>query len=134
VELIRTCNSTGGGDIQPALNFATTQLAPRAPTNPKFLEDLERTMALLLFPPDNLEPQLAELLHPNLRKDVADKVNKAVLASQGARRNAAIRNLVRLRAWSENSARDGKKDLPGHLEIGLDVDSGESNGHDAMVT
>src|SRR2546429_5534923 len=54
VELIRTCTSTPGGDITPALTFATTQLAPRAPTKKEFLEDLERTMALLIFPPDNL--------------------------------------------------------------------------------
>jgi len=140
VELIRTCNSTPGGNITPALTFATTQLAPRAPTNPEFLEDLERTMALLIFPPENLEPQLAALLHPNLRKSVADRVTKAILASQGQRRDAAIRNLVRLRAWAEETARDAKKDLPAQLSIGLDADirreeaNSRENGHDAMVT
>jgi len=35
VELIRTCNATPDGNITPALNFATTQLAPRAPTKPR---------------------------------------------------------------------------------------------------
>lgn len=140
VELIRACNSTPGGNITPALNFATTQLAPRAPTNPEFLEDLERTMALLIFPPDNLEPQLAALLHPDLRKTVADRVNKAILASQGQRRDAAILDLVRFRAWAEDSARESKKDLPTHLELGLDaeIQSNESepqdNGNEAMVT
>jgi hypothetical protein len=140
VELIRTCNSTPGGNITPALTFATTQLAPRAPTNPEFLEDLERTMALLIFSPDNLEPQLAALLHPDLRKNVADQVNKAILASQGQRRNAAIRNLVRLRAWAEDSARECKKDLPTRLELGLDaeVHNDDSNlyenGHESMIT
>lgn len=139
VELIRTCN-TPGGDITPALDFATTQLAPRAPTNPEFLDDLERTMALILFPPDNLEPELAELLHPDLRKSVADRVNKAILASQNRRRNAAIRALVELRAWSEDTAREAKKDLPASLDLGLDSQSRNDeydlheNGHDAMVT
>jgi len=61
VELIRTCNSISGGDITPALTFATTRLAPRASVNSEFLGDLERTMALLVFPPDNLEPELAAL-------------------------------------------------------------------------
>jgi len=134
VELIRTCNATPGGDITPALNFATSQLAPRAPTNPEFLEDLERTMALLVFPPDNLEPQLAALLHPDLRRSVADRVNKAILASQNQRRDAAIRNLVRLRAWAENTARDSKRDLPAHLELGLDNVGGDRNGNEAMMT
>lgn len=140
MELIRECNSTPDGNITPALNFATTQLAPRAPTNPEFLEDLERTMALLIFPPDNLEPQLAALLHPDLRKSVADRVNKAILISQGQKRDAAIRNLVRLRAWAEDSAREQKKDLPAHLELGLDAESSmersnqQENGHEVMIT
>lgn len=88
--------------------------------NPEFLEDLERTMALLIFPPDNLAPPLAELLDPNLRKTVANRVNEAILSSQGARREARIRNLVRLRAWAEQKAREAKKDLPATLDLGLD--------------
>ena len=97
-------------------------------------------MALLIFPPDNLEPQLAALLHPDLRKSVADRVNKAILASQGQRREAAIRNLVRLRAWAEDSARESKKDLPAHLDLGLDGEvqnedaNLQENGHEAMIT
>ena len=139
VELIRTCNSIPDGDITPALTFATTQLAPRAPTNPEFLEDLERTMALLVFPPESLEPQLAALLHPDLRRSVADRVNKAILTCQNQRRDAAIRNLVRLRAWAENTARDSKKDLPARIELGLDGDKelyreeSRENGHEPMV-
>ncbi|QSZ34211.1 hypothetical protein DSL72_005801 [Monilinia vaccinii-corymbosi] len=129
VELIRTCNAVPSSDITPALNFATTQLAPRAPANPEFLEDLERTMALLVFPPDKLEPQLAALLHPDLRRSVADKVNKAILQSQNQRRDAAIRDIVRLRAWAENTARDAKKEIPDFIELGLDDDNGEDNIH-----
>jgi len=137
VELIRACNATPNADITPALNFATTQLAPRAPTNPEFLQDLERTMALLVFDKDNLEPQLAALLHPDLRRSVADRVNKAILTSQNQRRDAAIRNLVRLRAWAENAARDRKKDLPTRIELGLDSGDREDtqeNGHEPMIT
>jgi hypothetical protein len=91
-------------------------------------------MALLLFNTENLEPQLAALLQPDLRKEVADKVNKAILASQGQRREAAIRNLVKLRAWAEGAARSSKKDLPAHLDIGLDNVVHNGNGNDAMVT
>ncbi|KAI9821714.1 MAG: hypothetical protein M1827_002295 [Pycnora praestabilis] len=122
IELIRTCTSLPNADITPALTFATTQLAPRAPTNPEFLEDLERTMALLIFPPDNLAPPLADLLDPKLRKQVANRVNEAILSSQGARREARIRNLVRLRTWAEQKARETKKDLPVTLDLGLDPD------------
>jgi len=79
-------------------------------------------MSLLIFPLDNLEPQLRELLHPDLRKKVADRVNEAILTSQGQRRNAAIINLVKLRAWAENTARDSKSgvSLPTQLHLGLD--------------
>jgi len=130
VELIRKCNSESNPDITPALTFATSQLAPRAPTNPEFLEDLERTMALLVFPADSLEPNLAALLQPGLRQTVADNVNKAILASRGRRRDAKIRSLVRLRAWAESSAREIKKDYPARIELGLD---GEDQG-EPMIT
>ncbi|KAF7547862.1 hypothetical protein G7Z17_g7421 [Cylindrodendrum hubeiense] len=142
VELIRSCNATGG-DIAPALKFATEQLGPRAPTNPKFLEDLERTMALLLFPSDSLEPRLSALLHPDLRREVADKVNRAILERQSQRREAAIRQLVKMRVWAENTARDKGKSLPDRLDIGLNGEDADSpgrrsihgeNGHEPMIT
>lgn len=98
-------------------------------------------MALLVFPADKLEPQLAALLDPDLRRYVADRVNKAILKYQGQKRDAAIRRLVRLRAWAENTAREGKKDLPDHIELGLDKDSwtaqgglADENGHEPMIT
>ncbi|KAL4896226.1 CTLH/CRA C-terminal to lish motif domain-containing protein [Aspergillus ambiguus] len=129
VELIRSCSSSPDGDISPALEFATSQLAPRAPTNPQFLEDLERTLALLIFPTENLTPSLAPLLHPDLRKDIATKVNEAILQSQGARKEARLRNLVKLRTWAEQKAREAKKDIPDKLDLGLS--DGNSNSKDA---
>ncbi|OQE19010.1 hypothetical protein PENSTE_c016G06675 [Penicillium steckii] len=127
IELIRTCTSTPNGDISPALEFATSQLAPRAPTNPQFLEDLERTLALLIFPSDNLAPGLASLLDPSLRKDIATRVNEAILESQGARKEARLRGLVKLRAYAENKAREAKKDIPEKLDIGLISETHDSN-------
>lgn len=141
VELIRACKFPADGDITPniapVIEFATTQLAPRAPTNPEWLEDLERTMALLVFDHNELQPQLAAILNPDLRKSVADRVNKAILKCQNQRRDAAIRNLVRLRAWAETTARESKKDLPARIELGLDADEigdMQENGHEPMIT
>lgn len=135
VELIRDCE---GGDITPALDFATQQLGPRAPTDAKFLEDLERTMALLIFPHDrSLKPELAEILHPDLRRKVADQTNKAILLKHTSRRDAALRQLLRTRGWAETKARELKKDLPDRLELGLGGEEGEAatgNGHDPMIT
>ncbi|KAI0019495.1 CTLH/CRA C-terminal to lish motif domain-containing protein [Xylariomycetidae sp. FL0641] len=124
VELIRACNSSPGRDITPALKFAQTSLGPRAVLNPVFLEDLEKTMSLLVFEQnDSLDPSLAALLQPGLRREVADKVNKVILERQYQRKEAAIRQLVQMRAWSEDVARkEGKKDLPPKIELGLDGD------------
>lgn len=94
-------------------------------------------MALLIFPPENLSPQLAELVDPKLRSVVANRVNEAILDSQGATREARIRKLIRARAWSEKMAREGgagtgsgrKIDLPDRLELGLDdLPVGEAPG------
>lgn len=90
-------------------------------------------MSLLLFGPDDLAPQLARLLHPDLRREVADQVNKAILDSQSQKTEASIRNLVRLRAWAESTAREQKKNIPDHIDLGLDAEPTAENGHDAMV-
>ncbi|KAL4806415.1 CTLH/CRA C-terminal to lish motif domain-containing protein [Aspergillus unguis] len=123
VELIRSCTSNPDGDITPALDFATSQLAPRAPTNPEFLEDLEKTLALLIFPKENLTPSLAPLLHSDLRRDIFAKVNAAILQDHGARTEALLCDFARLYAWAEQKAREAKKDIPDKLDLGL----GESN-------
>lgn len=138
IELIRNCTSAPNSDITPAINFASSQLAPRAATNEKFLRDLEVTMTLLIFLPSNdLQPQLAELLKPELRQQVAAKVNEAILASTGARGEARIYGLYRARQWSEFKAREAGKDLPATLPLGLEPSNVQANGNgeaaDVMV-
>ncbi|SPO03206.1 related to LisH motif-containing protein [Cephalotrichum gorgonifer] len=133
VELIRECTASSDGDITPALNFAQTHLAPRAPTSPQFLEDLENTMALIVFPHDKLGPELESLLHPNLRREVADSVNMAL-----HKRPAALKMLIRSRAWAEKDARETGKDLvvPMGVDLSLDL-SGTlqaENGSEPMNT
>jgi len=137
IELIRTTVTAPGppstAAFTPALEFATAQLAPRAPTSPAFLQDLERTMALLIFPPEKLTPQLKALLDPSLRQTVATAVNEAILSSQGERREARIRNLVRLRNWSEQKAREAKLDIPDKIAFGVTSDiamADDQNGQD----
>ncbi|PNS18817.1 Glucose-induced degradation protein 8 [Sphaceloma murrayae] len=136
IELIRATVTAPGAPsaaaFTPALEFATAQLAPRAPTSPAFLQDLERTMALLIFPEEKLTPQLKALLDPSLRQAVAISVNEAILSSQGERREARIRNLVRLRAWAEQKAREANLGVPRDIDL---VDDGEaSHNGDPMVT
>ncbi|KAL4800000.1 CTLH/CRA C-terminal to lish motif domain-containing protein [Aspergillus venezuelensis] len=134
VELIRSCTSNPDGDITPALEFATSQLAPRAPTNPQFLEDLEKTLALLIFPKENLTPSLAPLLHSDLRRDIYAKVNAAILQDQGARTEALLCDFARLYAWAEQKAREAKKDIPDKLDLGLGESSNSNSAQGTMGT
>lgn len=136
IELIRQCTSTPNADITPALDFASTHLAPRAPTNPEFLTDLERTMALLIFPSDNLTPPLSGLLDPDLRQTVAMRVNEAILESQGFRKQARLKSLVKLRAWAERKAREQGKDLPKKLDLfveGDEISKGSNGGAEGRI-
>ncbi|EFE38695.1 hypothetical protein TRV_06621 [Trichophyton verrucosum HKI 0517] len=127
IELIRNCITTPNADITPALDFATSQLAPRAPTAPQFIKELEETMSLLIFSPENLSAPLNELLDPAMRKTVAAKVNEAILQRQGSVSEARLRALVKLRVWSEKMARNSKKDIPDKLDIGFDNDATNGN-------
>lgn len=132
IELIRSCTSSTTADITPALKFASSQLAPRAASNPAFLKDLELTMTLLIVLPatDTIQKELSDLLEPSLRRTVASKVNEAILASMGARGESRMRMLVRLRHWAELKARAAQKDIPPELPLGLQVeDERPSNGH-----
>jgi len=141
IELIRACTSSSTSDITPALNFASSQLAPRAATNNDFLKDLELTMSLLIFlpaAPGTLQKELNELLEPSLRRNVASKVNEAILISMGAHGESRMRSLVRLRQWAETKARAAQKDIPPALPLGLqDADERSANGNgeaaDVMV-
>lgn len=140
IELIRTCTSSSTSDISPALTFASSQLAPRAANNPEFLKDLEFTMSLLILLPAesaSLQPPFAKLLQPSLRRDVASRVNEAILTHNGDHGEARLRSLVRLRIWAEQKARAAGKDLPPVLSLGLqdseEIDAGRDAG-DPMVS
>ncbi|KAF2755304.1 hypothetical protein EJ05DRAFT_488093 [Pseudovirgaria hyperparasitica] len=133
IGLIRTCTATPNADIMPAIEFASSELAPRAPTKSEFLDDLEQTMALLIFPKGDLSEELNRLLEPGMRQDVATMVNEAILASHGARREARIRNLVKLRAWAETTAREEKKEIPSRIPLGLDTEDAENGDEDESM-
>jgi hypothetical protein len=98
-------------------------------------------MSLLIFLPaiGTLQKELTELLEPSLRRNVASKVNEAILTTMGARGEARMRSLVRLRHWAEAKARAAGKDIPPTLPLGLQdtddvpVDLHPHNGEGADV-
>ncbi|KAL8761716.1 MAG: hypothetical protein Q9184_002191 [Pyrenodesmia sp. 2 TL-2023] len=112
-----------------AMNFAETVLGPRAAPNAQFLEDLERTMMLLMYDYTNIPDEYADQLEPQFRKDIAKRVNEALLKDQGERTKAKLYDLVRLRAWSEMKAREMKRDIPEHLTLGLESGHGPESSH-----
>lgn len=92
-------------------------------------------MSLLFFTPDKLPLELKKLLSPDLRQEVADKVNKAILSHNSLPYEAAIRHLVKMRAWAENVARARKNDVPERIDLGLQTaDNDGENGHEPMIT
>lgn len=129
IELIRNSSDGDKKSVVTAIRFASEHLAPRAPKNKDFLDQLEKTMALFLYPRSELRPEQQALLQPDLRREVADQVNKAIIFRQTQRREAAIRQLVKVRTWAEDAARSAKQDLPPRLDIGLQGDD-----ENAMVT
>jgi len=120
IEIIRRGDKNSKDDLLAAVHFANKQLAPRAKGHPQFIEDLERGMALLIFPSESLPPALKTLLDPSLRLSLATQVNRAILHNQGEQTEAQIRDLVKLRQWAEQKCRETKKSIPPTLSLGLD--------------
>lgn len=133
IEIIRRGDKNSKEDLLAAVHFANKQLAPRAKGSPQFIEDLERGMALLIFPMENLPPVLKALLEPSLRLNLATQVNRAILRSQGKHTEAQIRNLIKLRQWAEQKCRETKKPIPAKLSLGLDQedDADDQDGNEA---
>jgi hypothetical protein len=128
--IVRQCTASSDGDVQPALEFATTQLSPKTVAHPEFLKELENTMALLIYPKETLEARIEEQLKPEVRNEMVNRVNEAVLRRQNQRLFSSIRQLVRMRAWAENSARKRKIPLPDDLLSALwDKDDSEDDNH-----
>lgn len=126
IELIRICNSSSSGDVTPAIEFARLHLAPRAPANKEFLNDLERAMTLICLPEDS--PQMADLVDPSLRRNIAIRVNQAILEAEKVSTEAKVRGLVHLRAYAGNELFGGKealrKEFP-KLDLGI-VENGRT--------
>ena len=102
VELIRHQDT----NLWAAISFAKENLAPLAPANQQFQNELEQTMALLIYPPDGRTPVLKELLDPILRQQVAMEANQALLEHNAYDPQPRLKTLVHIRKWAENRAMD----------------------------
>ncbi|XP_057819449.1 protein GID8 homolog isoform X1 [Cryptomeria japonica] len=94
IELIRN------GKLQEALEFAQEELAPRGEENHDFLEEVERTVALLAFEDPSTCP-VGEFLDISQRQKTASELNAAILTSQNHEKDPKLPNLLKMLIWAQ---------------------------------
>jgi hypothetical protein len=99
IELIRK------GGIEEALEFAQEELAPLGEQNPQFLEELEKTMALLAFEDIQsiklIPTSLSNLVDISHRETTASQLNAAILTSQCQEKDPKLPTLLKMLKWSQ---------------------------------
>ena len=95
IELIRS------GKTEEALEFAQEYLAPHGEENPKYLEELERTVALLAFEDIKSSP-VADLMDVTQRQKTASELNAAILSSQCQEEEPRLPHLLKMMIWVQN--------------------------------
>ena len=116
IELIRS------GNLEEAVDFAARELANLGEENPEFLNDFERTMALMAFENPEESP-FGDLLRETQRQKVANQLNGAMLESQGMK-PSKLGNIMKLLFWSQaelTAASRGAKKTVGKFPIMTDV-------------
>lgn len=99
IELIRS------KEIDQALLFAQEYLAPLGEESPHFLEELERTLALLAFEDPGTSP-VKDLLGMQRRQQAASELNSAILHAQCQEKEPKLPNLLKMLKWSQNRLDD----------------------------
>ncbi|CAG8717223.1 5761_t:CDS:2, partial [Acaulospora colombiana] len=89
------------GKVVEALEFAQDELAPRGEENPEFLEELERTMALLAFDDTAVSP-VGDLLHHSQRQRTASELNAAILTSQSQEKDPKLPSMLKMLVWAQD--------------------------------
>jgi hypothetical protein len=105
IELIRE------GNIDNALSYAQEEMAPRGEENPEFLEELERTMALLAFEDQSKSPVNFLLAHSQ-RQKTAGELNAAILASQCREKDARLPLALKMMLWAQQQLQSRNVKFP----------------------
>ncbi|GAA6039604.1 hypothetical protein JCM8097_002207 [Rhodosporidiobolus ruineniae] len=115
IELIRS------GQIPTALAFAQNELAPLAEEHPKFLKELERTMALLAFelPTMSLDPSAASSSSSAAAPAAPSAPVEAASAADGKKKTKKGA-LGKSSSKAASSAADALPPMPSHLSALLD--------------
>ncbi|KAF3602834.1 hypothetical protein F2Q69_00036838 [Brassica cretica] len=95
IELIRQ------GKTEEALEFAQEELAPRGEENQAFLQELEKTVAMLVFE-DASNCPVKDLLDISHRLKTTSEVNAAILTSQSHEKDLKLPSLLKMLIWAQN--------------------------------
>lgn len=95
IELIRERNT------DRALEFAQNVLAELGTEHTEFLDELEKTMALLAYDTPETSP-FGHLMKPTQRHMVASEVNAAILETQHQETVPKLAGVVKLLMWTQN--------------------------------
>lgn len=105
IELIRSNN------VEEALVFAQTELAPQGEDHPEVLSELERTMSLFAFSDPEGSP-FGYLLKPSQKHKVAGELNSAILESQNQQTTTNLHTLLKILLWSQDMLSQHKISFP----------------------
>jgi hypothetical protein len=95
IELIRS------GKVKEALEFAQDELGPRGQYDPALLDDLERTMSLVVFHGATEIPVVNDLLDMSQRYKTASELNSAVLESLAQEKDPKLPVLLKMLLWAQ---------------------------------
>ncbi|XP_062504393.1 glucose-induced degradation protein 8 homolog [Corticium candelabrum] len=110
IELIRESK------FESAVEFAQTELSDIGEKNPEFLNELERTMALMAFEKPEESP-FGDLLHVSQRQKVAGELNSAMLETQDQRTTSKLSNVLKLLLWSQSQLNERNVKYPMMTDI-----------------
>ncbi|CAG9464060.1 unnamed protein product [Pedinophyceae sp. YPF-701] len=119
VELIRS------GDADAALEYAQEFLAPQGEENEAFLEELERTVALLAFEDRDACP-LGSLLDVGQRQESARALNSALLTKQSLPGEPRLVLLLKMMLWAQKQLEE-KATFPQIKDLATAQLDGEEN-------
>ncbi|XP_065072309.1 glucose-induced degradation protein 8 homolog [Rhopilema esculentum] len=102
--------------VEKALEFSQNVMAELSLENSQFLDELEKTMALLAYENPENSP-FADLLNFSQRHKVASELNAAVLEADHQQTNSRLENLLKMLLWAQNELDEKKIKYPKMIDV-----------------
>ena len=102
--------------IEEALAFAQNSMAELSIEDSKYLDELEKTMALLAYENPEVSPY-SELLNFSQRHKVASELNAAILEADHQQTNSKLENLLKMLLWVQSELDDKKVKYPKMVDV-----------------